>query len=145
MLASFLKNIVRIPYFSSEFCENRFLGVHRLAWLHQVRSMVDVATWWLGLTPTHFACIAATREKDRILVLGSARHCKFCNILTSDQLAQLSTPSYKLKKDKQEAKSTSTPSKEPASDTLSPTLVDSARVGSGGCGWPGLRFECTTC
>ena len=25
--------------------------------------------------------------------------CKFCNILTSDQRAQLSTPSYKIKKE----------------------------------------------
>ena len=49
--------------------------------------------------------------------------CKFCNILTSDQRAHLSTPSYKIKKETWEAKSTSTPSKETAaSDTLSPTM-----------------------
>ena len=30
--------------------------------------------------------------------------CKFCDILTCDQRAQLSTPSYKLKKEKREAK-----------------------------------------
>ena len=51
--------------------------------------------------------------------------CCHCDALTSEQKAQLSTPSYKLKKEKKEAKS-STPAK--ASDTLSPTLVDPALV-----------------
>ena len=32
--------------------------------------------------------------------------CKFCNVLTSDQRSQLSTPSYKLKKEKHESKKT---------------------------------------
>ena len=49
--------------------------------------------------------------------------------LSSDQRAQLLTPSYKFKKEKREAKSSSTPSKHPAeSVTLSPTLVDQAYV-----------------
>ena len=52
--------------------------------------------------------------------------CAHCNALSPEQLAQHSTPSYKLKKEKWEAKSTST--KEPSSDTLSPTLVDPALV-----------------
>ena len=30
--------------------------------------------------------------------------CKFCNLFTSEQRAQISTPSYKLKKEKREAK-----------------------------------------
>ena len=51
--------------------------------------------------------------------------CSHCDALSSDQKAQLSTPSYKLKKEKKESKS-STPAK--ASDTLSPTLVDPALV-----------------
>ena len=51
--------------------------------------------------------------------------CSHCDALTTEQKAQLSTPSYKLKKEKKEAKS-STPAK--ASDTLSPTLVDPALV-----------------
>ena len=51
--------------------------------------------------------------------------CRHCDALTADQKAQLSTPSYKLKKEKREAK-TSTPAKD--SDTLSPTLVDPALV-----------------
>ena len=53
--------------------------------------------------------------------------CMHCNALSPEQLAQLSTPSYKLKKEKREARST--PSKEPSTeDTLSPTLVDPALV-----------------
>ena len=51
--------------------------------------------------------------------------CSHCDALTAEQKAQLSTPSYKLKKEKKEAK-LSTPAK--ASDTLSPTLVDPALV-----------------
>ena len=53
--------------------------------------------------------------------------CKFCNTLTTEQRVQLSTPSYKLKKEKREAKkieSTSTPTK----DSLNPSLVDPASV-----------------
>ena len=49
--------------------------------------------------------------------------CALCNALTPEQLTQLSTHSYKLKKEKKEA-----PSKEQAADTLSPTLVDPALV-----------------
>ena len=51
--------------------------------------------------------------------------CSHCDELSSEQKAQLSTPSYKLKKEKKEAKS-STPAK--VLDTLSPTLVDPALV-----------------
>ena len=55
--------------------------------------------------------------------------CHHCNALTPEQLAQLSTPSYKIKKEKRELKS-STPAKNPPSSdtTLSPTLVDPALV-----------------
>ena len=54
--------------------------------------------------------------------------CQHCKVLTPEQLAQLSTPSYKLKKEKQD-KSDTTPSKDQSSSvTLSPTLVDPACV-----------------
>ena len=55
--------------------------------------------------------------------------CLHCNSLTPEQLAQLSTPSYKIKKEKRELKS-STPAKNPQASnaTLSPTLVDPALV-----------------
>ena len=55
-------------------------------------------------------------------------NCRHCNAPSPEQLAQLSTPSYKLKKEKRDMKS-STPSKNPVTDdTLSPTLVDPSLV-----------------
>ena len=51
--------------------------------------------------------------------------CIHCDTLSSEQKEQLFTPSYKLEKEKREAKS-STPAKD--IDTLSPTLVDPALV-----------------
>ena len=51
--------------------------------------------------------------------------CMHCDSLFAEQKEQLSTPSYKLKKEKRDAKS-STPAKD--IDTLSPTLVDPALV-----------------
>ena len=58
--------------------------------------------------------------------------CQHCKALTPEQLAQLSTPSYKLKKENRD-KSDTTPSKNASSSTtskvtLSPALVDPARV-----------------
>ena len=55
--------------------------------------------------------------------------CQHCNALTPEQLVQLSTPSYKLKKEKRD-KADTTPSKNAPTTkvTLSPTLVDPARV-----------------
>ena len=42
--------------------------------------------------------------------------CKFCNSLTPEQLSQLATPSYKIKKEKREAKRSE--SANPTDDTL---------------------------
>ena len=68
--------------------------------------------------------VVAIRKRALTLVLK--HHLLLaCDALSVQQKAQLSTPSYKLKKEKKEAKS-STPAK--ASDTLSPTLVDPALV-----------------
>ena len=57
--------------------------------------------------------------------------CQLCKTLTPEQASQLATPSYKLKKEKRD-KAESTPSKKDSSSsasvTLSPTLVDPARV-----------------
>ena len=57
--------------------------------------------------------------------------CQLCKALTPEQASQLATPSYKLKKEKRD-KTESTPSKKDSSSstlvTLSPTLVDPARV-----------------
>ena len=73
--------------------------------------------------------------------------CKFCNVITSDQCSELSTPSYKLRKEKREAKTrdnTVTPSKE-TSDTVNLSLMDLASVsvigavdGQGTLLYPGL-------
>ena len=55
--------------------------------------------------------------------------CQLCKALTPEEVSQLATPSYKLKKEKRD-KAESTPSKKDSSSatsvTLSPTLVDSA-------------------
>ena len=48
--------------------------------------------------------------------------CKFCNALTPEQRTQLATPSYKLKKEKREAKRSDS---NPADDS---SLVDPATV-----------------
>ena len=54
--------------------------------------------------------------------------CLHCNALTPEQLVHLSTPSYQIKKEKRESKS-STPAKKSSTDsTLSPTLVDPSSV-----------------
>ena len=54
--------------------------------------------------------------------------CHHCNALTPVQLGQLSTPSYKIKNEKHDSKS-STPAKNPSADnTLIPTLVDPSLV-----------------
>ena len=57
--------------------------------------------------------------------------CQLCKALTPEQASLLATPSYKLKKEKRD-KAESTPSKKDSSSstlvTLSPTLVDPARV-----------------
>ena len=51
-----------------------------------------------------------------------ATDCKFCNALTPEQRTQLATPSYKLKKEKQEAKRVDS---NPTDDT---SLVDPTTV-----------------
>ena len=53
--------------------------------------------------------------------------CHICNTFTAEQLAQLSTPTYKNKKEKRDQKS-STPAKNPSDVALSPTLVDPSLV-----------------
>ena len=53
--------------------------------------------------------------------------CHICNTFTPEQLAQLSTPTYKNKKEKREQKSSS-PAKNPSDVALSPTLVDPSLV-----------------
>ena len=80
-----------------------------------------------GFDP-HSVC-ARCRDKKKgsdPCVENPEKDCKHCLALTPEQLNQLSTPSYKLKKEKRDAKST--PVKDRSSDTLSLTLVDPALV-----------------
>ena len=77
----------------------------------------------------HGVC-ARCRDKKKgkdpcVEKLGS--DCQHCKALTPEQLTQLSTRSYKLKKEKRD-KSDTTPSKNASTTkvTLSPTLVDPA-------------------
>ena len=71
-------------------------------------------------------CCDKKRGKDPCVEKPDSA-CKHCDSLSPEQLSQLSTPSYKLKKEKREARST--PSKEPSTkDTLSPSLVDPSLV-----------------
>ena len=71
----------------------------------------------------HSFC-ARCREKGKDTCVESPiTDCKFCLLLTPEQKAQLATPSYKLKKEKRDAKKAelSSPSKDG-------TLVDPATV-----------------
>ena len=68
-------------------------------------------------------CREKVKGKDPCVELPESAICEFYELLTPQQRLQLSTPSYKLKKEKREArKIDSTPSKE------SDTLVDAASV-----------------
>ena len=70
-------------------------------------------------------CRDKGKGKDPCIEKPDTTDCKFCNSLTEDQHLQLATPSYKLKKEKREAKkmeASSSPSKD------STSLVDPATV-----------------
>ena len=68
-------------------------------------------------------CRDKGRGKDPCVEKPETKDCKFCNSLTPEQCLQLATPSYKLEKEKREAKKLeSTPSKD------TDTLVDPASV-----------------
>ena len=75
---------------------------------------------------THFHC-ARCRDKGKgkepCVSDPQTSNCQICNSLTSDQLQQLATPSYKLKKEKREAKLT-----EPAPSQDSEQLVNPSNV-----------------
>ena len=79
---------------------------------------------------THTFC-ARCRDKKKgkdPCVEKEGADCLHCNALTPEQLVHLSTPSYQIKKEKRESKS-STPAKKSSTDsTLSPTLVHPSLV-----------------
>ena len=74
----------------------------------------------------HSFC-ARCREKGKgeepCIANKDTTDCKFCNLFTPEQRAQISTPSYKIKKEKQEAKRVDNPT--PTEDIA---LVDPVNV-----------------
>ena len=70
-----------------------------------------------------FCALCRDKGKGKVPCVETPQsECKFCIVLTPEELAQLATPSYKLKKEKREAKKLeSTPSKDS-------TLVDPSAV-----------------
>ena len=88
----------------------------------------------------HSFC-ARYREKGKgknTCVESPTTKCKFCILLTPEQKAQLATPSYKLKKEKRDARKadiTSTPSKDgtlvdPSTVSVIGTVSDTASISS---------------
>ena len=69
-------------------------------------------------------CREKNKGKDPCVESKDTTSCKFCSAFTPEQLAQISTPSYKIKKEKREARKsvTATPTKD------SSELVDPASV-----------------
>ena len=69
-------------------------------------------------------CCEKNKGKDLCVENKDTTTCKFCLALTPDQIARISTPSYKLKKEKREARKsdTATPTKE-ASELVDPANV----------------------
>ena len=92
--------------------------------------------WWLLVVNYCTRCREKGKGSDPCL---SKQDCSFCNLLTSDQCAQLATPSYKLKKEKRDFKDKSDKFKpsEAVVNTSSPHLGPGTGVVSGGCGQPG--------
>ena len=80
-------------------------------------------TLWPASTAMLIVHAAVTKERERNPVFPIKRQqTKFCNALTPEQCIQLATPSYKLKKEKREAKRIDS---NPTDDT---SLVDPATV-----------------
>ena len=75
-------------------------------------------------THSHFArCRDKGKGKEPCVSDPQTSNCQICNSLTSDQRQQLATPSYKLKREKREAKLT-----EPTPSQDSEQLVDPSSV-----------------
>ena len=58
-------------------------------------------------------CRDKGKGKDPCIEKSDTTDCKFCNVLIPEQRAQLATPSYKLKKEKHEAKELEVSSPQP--------------------------------
>ena len=69
-------------------------------------------------------CHEKNKGKDPCVESKDTTNCKFCSAFIPEQLAQISTPSYKIKKEKREARKsvTATPTKE-STELVDPTSV----------------------
>ena len=90
----------------------------------------------MAIFDSHSVCARGRdkgKGKDPCVEKLQCTNCKFCNLLTPGQKAQLPTPSYKLKKEKREARKLETDSSSttPVKDSVcspNPSLVDPASV-----------------
>ena len=83
---------------------------------------------------SHSFCVHCREKGKGSDLCISHNDCTACNSLTEEQRLQLSTPSYRLKKEKWKLKkSLDTPTKDSDSSSHSPILYD----GSGSCGRSG--------
>ena len=88
-----------------------------------VRSMEVVDISWLASTAIVPArCREKGKGSDRCV---SKNDCNSCNILSEDQRLQLSTPSYRLKKEKRDLKKSADT---PKQDSTSSSLIDPSSV-----------------
>ena len=72
---------------------------------------------WYGLIPTLTVHIAETKERKEE---SKEANCRFCNVLTQDQKAHLSTPDYQKRKGKCDQKAIQ---EETSSSLIDLTLV----------------------
>ena len=104
------------------FCYiNGYQTHHVLSWPEKWK----LWTLWLVLTLILTAHVCRDKEKGKDVCVENpdSSDCQICNSSTPEQRQQLVTPSYKIKKEKREAKKLEvTPSKD------SETLVDPATV-----------------
>ena len=84
------------------FIETFFICV---SWPLQEKSEGLTLTSWLLLTVLNLKCVCCCDNgigKDSLVL---KEDCEYCNLLSSDQKAQLATPSYKSCKEKKTATS----------------------------------------
>ena len=112
--------------------------MYRLLWHHQERGGCRHLMAGFDSHSYSACCCDKGKGKDPC-VENPDVDCKFCNLLTSDQKSQLSTPSYQLRKEKQDSKKTVTPTRRVNifSHSQSHPCGPDTCVGSGGRRCPG--------
>ena len=88
----------------------------------------------MAIFDSHSVCARCRdkgKDKDPCMEKLQCTDCKFCNLLTPEQKAQLAIPTYKLKKEKREAKKLESDPSTPIKDNVlsaNPSLVDPVSV-----------------